>query len=131
MKNLTGQIMRGIGSVEKQLFGDPTLQVQVVWRVFTKAEFDPERRMNVERYIEYPVTMIRFQKKEESALMKNLPAGIGGLITGSFEYAIQSAKAPSGISIRDLIVEGTKIYAITKIHNVMNRFILVSIQGLT
>jgi len=131
MKNLTGQIMRGIGSVEKQLFGDPTLQVQVVWRVFTKAEFDPERRMNVERYIEYPVTMIRFQKKEESALMKNLPAGIGGLITGSFEYAIQSAKAPYGISIRDLIVEGTKIYAITKIHNVMNRFILVSIQGLT
>jgi len=131
MKSLTGQIMRGVNTIEKQVFGDKNLQIAVTWRVFTKAEFDPEKRMNVERYIEYPVTMIRFQKKEESAMMKNLPAGIGGLITGSFEYAVKCANAPSGISIRDLIVEGSKIYAVTKLHNIMNRFILISIQGLT
>jgi hypothetical protein len=130
MKSLTGQIMRGVTSVEKQIFNDRQLQVSVIWRVFTKAEFDPVRRMNVERYIEYPLTMVRFQKKEDSMLMKNLPVGVGGLITGSFEYALKFTDAPSGISIRDLIVEDGKIYAITKLHNVMNRFVLVAIQGL-
>jgi len=130
MKSLTGQIMRGVNSVEKQVFNDKNLQVSVIWRVFTKAEFDPIRRMNVERYVDYPLTMVRFQKKEDSMLMKNLPAGVGGLITGSFEYALKFTDSPSGISIRDLIVENGKIYAITKLHNVMNRFILVAIQGL-
>lgn len=130
MDSLTRQIMKGVSSVEKQIFGDKKLQVPVTWRVFTKAEFDPVRRMNVERYIEHQITMIRFQRKEDSMLMKNLPVGVGGMITGSFEYALKFTDAPQGISIRDLIIEDTKIYAITNLHNVMNRFILVAIQGL-
>ena len=131
MRSVHSQVAQGVKGIAKELFRDKKLQVAATWKVFSKAEFDTVLKKNVERYTEYPVVFIRFQKKEDSSNSKNMPMGLSGLMTGEFEFAIRIKDVPEGVSNRDLIIEDGKIYEVSGLHYVMDTFLLIAIKGLT
>lgn len=123
--------MRGVNQVAPSIFKDPNMTVNLTWKVFLKAEFDREQRKNIEKYQIYNnIVAVKLQKKIDSMNTRNLPSGVGGLVTAETTYLLEMKTIPAGVSFRDLIIEDGVTYGVEKIHKVMKRFVLVDIRGI-
>lgn len=131
MKSLYKQIMRGVNQVAPSIFKDPNMTVNLTWKVFLKAEFDREQRKNIEKYQIYNnIVAVKLQKKIDSMNTRNLPSGVGGLVTAETTFLLEMKTIPADVSFRDLIIEDGVTYGVEKIHKVMKRFVLVDIRGI-
>lgn len=123
--------MRGVNQVAPSIFKDPNMTVNLTWKVFLKAEFDREQRKNIEKYQIYNnIVAVKLQKKIDSMNTRNLPSGVGGLVTAETTYLLEMKTIPADVSFRDLIIEDGVTYGVEKIHKVMKRFVLVDIRGI-
>lgn len=123
------QIMRGVDQVAPKLFSDEDFTTSIIWKVHKGATWNVEERKNDETYEEHSVTVMKLMKEYNSMSTRNLPAGIGGLVTGQTMYIARvDVDVPEGYSYKDLIVDD-QTYGIERYFTVLNKFLLIDVKG--
>jgi hypothetical protein len=127
--NYSAQIMKGVNQVSPRLFSDEDFTTEITWRVLLGSVWSKEDSANKETYENKTVTVMKLMKEYNSMSTRNLPAGIGGLVTGQTLYIARVEDAPDNYSYQDLIVDNDTTYGIERYFTVLNKFLLIDVKG--
>lgn len=123
------QITRAVESILPKLFGDTDLAVDITWKLFESAIFDPDAQVNVETYAESTIAAIRIKKDVGSMRSRQIPPGPWNMAVGDVVFLFQSDNVPSGASIKDLIVDAGYTYGVEKITPIFGLITQVEVRG--
>ena len=123
------QITRAVDSILPKLFDDDELAVDITWRLFESAVFNPDTQVNEETYTESTIAAIRLKKDIGGMRYRQLPPGPWNMAVGDVVFLFQSDNIPSGASIKDLIVDAGYSYGIEKITPIFGLITQVEVKG--
>jgi len=126
---LFGQVKNSVNSILPGLFSDPDLAISVTWKVFSGSVFDEDQGVNVETYTDYVLSAIRIEKEIGSIQTKSVPPGPWMMSIGDVVYLFKSSDLPSGVSIRDGLVDGEYTYGVKRILPIFNLITKVEVKG--
>lgn len=123
------QITRAVESILPKLFDDEDLAVDITWKLFESAVFNPDTQVNEETYSESTITAIRIKKDIGSMRSRQLPPGPWNMAVGDVVFLFQSDDVPSGASIKDLIIDAGYSYGVEKITPIFGLITQVEVKG--
>lgn len=119
------QIESPVRAVIKELVNDPGLQSLIQYRKYLSREFDESVGANVTKFKTFRIKAVRLQHTDRSKLI-----GFSNIQIGDQLYLIDYRDAPSGMSLKDEIVdEFDQTQDIQNITNIFNLAIAVTVKG--
>ena len=125
------QIQGAVNSILPTLYNDEELTTMIMWRRFLDSDYDEDEGVNVDSYTDFAnIAAIRVEKEVGSTNAgRAYPPGPWALSSGVVQYLFQFGDVPLGVSIRDLIVEGSITYNVKKIYPVFDLIVKVDVIG--
>jgi len=122
-----GQIRNSVNSILPRLYNDEDLVVEVTWRKFINSVFNDVLGFNEDTYVDYTVNAIKLEKENTSS--GGVRSSGVAMSVGDIVYLFRYVDLPSGISTRDVIVEDSNPYSVTKIYPVYELVTKVEVRG--
>jgi len=129
------QIQSAVNSILPQLYEDEDLVTVVTWKRFAGSVFNESEGVNQETYTDFTnISAIKVEKtvgarrfSQNSAV--NEVARAWDLTSGDVVYLFRHENVPTGVSVRDLIVDGAVTYSVKKVFPVFNLIVKVEVEG--
>lgn len=125
------QIQSAVNSILPKLFEDDGLYVEVTYKKFVSDTFDPAQGFNVEQYTDHEVRAIRLAATISITKRGGIRYDPGTLSMqrGECVFMFQPGDLPSGLSLRDVIVQDGRNYAILNIENIFGLALKIQASG--
>lgn len=127
--SIYGSVQRAVEHMTPKLWGDPNLGIEVTWRRFAGSTFDAVRGVNVESYDNFTLTALGTEKAVGFKHTSAFPPGPGAMAIGDVVYVFLADGMPTGISVRDLLIDGDFTYGVEKIFPVIGLIVKVEVKG--
>lgn len=108
--------------VLKKLYADPDLAINVTYRVYKSQSYNPSKGSNATSYSEYPnIKAILLSNSASISAAGSIPSMstvASGAQVGNSVILIRTPDLPTGVSLRDTIVESDtgKVYNVVRIN---------------
>jgi hypothetical protein len=104
---------------------DEALRPDITYRLFVSRTFDQSLKRHVTTFTNYPIGAVKLQHTSKSTLV-----GSSGIQEGDEAYLIQGSEAPSGMSLKDEIIdENQQTKKIKAINHIFGFASIVTIEA--
>ena len=119
-----GDIKDSIAPVLEEFFTDEELIREITYKKYTGESFDPVLKYTVATYDSKPIPAIRMLHTARTASVTP-----GAVQAGQVLYMLRTTDAPEGMSLKDMIVDGETIVAVSVINDIFGIVFEVTVEA--